>query len=186
MLPFKQYLAHVLATVLALTICFPAASARYEDPATLMIEDAQGKTLASYTVEELKRVFPIRELETPTPWMPKDQKIGFRGPYLKDVLKKHFPYGTNVEIIAYNGFSSIIERDEIEKYAPILAIERLCDDESRKDGSCREGQTYRPLYLKDGGPLFLVWPLDELPASYIPARNAIWVWFVVAVRPNDE
>ncbi|WP_407866658.1 hypothetical protein [Phyllobacterium phragmitis] len=151
-----------------------------------MIEKAEGKALVSYTVEELKRAFPTHERDTPTPWMPRDQTIGFRGPYLNDLLKKYLPGETSVEIIAYNGFSSILMRDEIEKYNPILAIERRCDDQDRKRGLCSAEQIYRPLQLDDGGPLFLVWPLDELPASYIPARNAIWVWFVVAVRSNDE
>lgn len=186
MQPFTRHLVHVLATVLGPIFWIPVASAQYDDPSRLAIEKGEGKVLASYTVEELKRAFPIQEYDTPTPWMPRDQKIGFRGPYLKDVLTKYLPGQSDVEIIAYNGFSSILKREEIEKYKPILAIERRCDDEDRRRGSCSAEQTYRPLQLKDGGPLFLVWPLDELPASYIPARNAIWVWFVVAVRSDNE
>ncbi|KXF77151.1 hypothetical protein ATN84_25470 [Paramesorhizobium deserti] len=186
MQPFTRQLVHVLATIIALMSQIPAASAQHDDPSTLMIEKAPGKVLMSYTVEELKRAFPIHERVTPTPWMSRDQKIEFRGPYLKDLLTKYLPYATSIEILAYNGFSSILKREEIDSYKPILAIERRCDDNDRKRGSCTADQDYRPLQLEDGGPMFLVWPLDELPPSYIPARNAIWVWFVVAVRANDE
>lgn len=186
MLNSKHNIVRSICPILALTIWFPAAFAQYDDPAILLMEEASGKVIASYSVEELKNAFPIHKRETSTPWTPKGEIITFRGPCLEDLVEKYFPFEKSIEVVAYNGFSSIIKRNEIEEYEPILAVERLCDDKDRMGGFCTDGQLYRPLDLKDGGPLFLVWPLDQLPTSYIPARNAIWVWFVVSVRPSNE
>ncbi|WP_273795057.1 hypothetical protein [Brucella intermedia] len=167
----------------------PAASfafTNYDDAATLRIEDTAGKVLASYTREQLKQTFPIQEQETSTPWTQGNRKIRYRGPYLQDVLSTQHSTSKRVEILAFDGFSTKLARSEIDRYAPILAIEKFCDDDDRTSGLCSAGQIYRALSLEDGGPIFLVWPMEKLPARYIPARNSIWVWFVVAVRLHNE
>lgn len=66
----------------------------------------------------------------------------------------------------------------------MVAIEQQCAEEDRASGLCKDGQLYRPLSIDDGGPFYLVWPLDDLPSSYILSRKSIWVWFVVNVRPS--
>jgi hypothetical protein len=88
-----------------------------------------------------------------------------------------------VQFIAYDNFVSEIRMEEINSYTPILAIERECSADDRTRGVCPAGEEYRPLNTKDSGPIFIVWPFEKLPSAYVPARNSIWVWFVVAVRP---
>jgi hypothetical protein len=36
--------------------------------------------------------------------------------------------------------------------------------------------------MVEKGPIFIVWPYDKLPDTYVPARNAIWVFFPVILR----
>ena len=45
----------------------------------------------------------------------------------------------------------------------MVAIEQQCVEEDRTSGLCKDGQLYRPLSIDDGGPFYLVWPLQELP-----------------------
>jgi hypothetical protein len=112
------------------------------------------------------------------------ETIRFRGPFVKDVLARHAMTGPSaVQFIAYDNFVSEIRMEEINAYMPILAIERECLADDRSKGVCAADQEYRPLSTKDSGPIFIVWPFEKLPTSYVPARNSIWVWFVVAIRP---
>jgi hypothetical protein len=161
-----------------------SAFGAYDDPKRLSVEAAPGKVLATYTVDQLKKEFPLQSLTTQTPWTKDGETIRFRGPYVKDVLARHGMAGqTAVQFIAYDNFVSEIRMEEIEAYSPILAIERECSANDRSKGVCVADQQYRPLSTKDSGPIFIVWPFEKLPAAYVPARNSIWVWFVVAVRP---
>jgi hypothetical protein len=170
----------------AFAVATVAASAfgTYDDPKQLSIEDAAGKVLATYTVDKLKAEFPLQSLRTQTPWTKNGETIRFRGPFVKEVLARHAMTGQSaVQFIAYDSFVSEIRLEEISAYSPILAIERECSADDRSKGVCTADQEYRPLNTKDSGPIFIVWPFEKLPTSYVPARNSIWVWFVVAIRP---
>lgn len=163
---------------------FESALGAYEDPTQFSVEEAPGKVLATYSVDQLKTEFPIQILETQTPWTKSGEKIVFRGPLIKDVLARHEITGqAAVRFTAYDNFVSEIRMEEIDAYAPILAIERQCSADDRQLGICAADQEYRPLSTKESGPIFIVWPFEKLPPFYVPARNSIWVWFVVAVRP---
>jgi len=178
----RAFLAGMAFALTAAAVC--SAFGAYDDPKLLSVEAAPGKVLATYTVDQLKKEFPLQSLTTQTPWTKDGQTIRFRGPFVKDVLARHGMAGqAAVQFIAYDSFVSEIRTEEIDAYAPILAIERECSDADRSKGVCDAGQEYRPLSTKESGPIFIVWPLEKLPAAYVPARNSIWVWFVVAVRP---
>ncbi|MGX9147726.1 hypothetical protein [Mesorhizobium sp. 128a] len=169
---------------IAVLAAFCTGFGTYDDPKKLTVERAPGMTLATYTVDQLKAEFPLQSLETRTPWTKNGEKISFRGPFVKDVLARHgLASHAAVQFIAYDNFFSEIPLAEINDYAPILAVERLCTDQDRQQGICAPDQEYRRLSLKELGPIFVVWPFEQLPESYVPARNSIWVWFVVAVRP---
>lgn len=86
-------------------------------------------------------------------------------------------------MFAFDEFLTQVRMQEIDDYEPILAIERACTDEDLRQGRCTEGQDFLPLPMREAGPFFIVWPIEALPESYVPARNSIWVWFVVALRP---
>jgi hypothetical protein len=167
----------------ASAISIVQAQAQAPDPDTLTIEDTAGKATATYTIESLRKEYVLQERTTATPWSGLGT-IEFRGPLLKDILAKNGIAGAReFEVLAYNDFISRISAVEIDAYSPILAIEQRCTDEDRSRSLCEANQTYRPLSVDDGGPFYLVWPLKNRPRNYVPGRNAIWVWFVVKVRP---
>ncbi|AKM02693.1 oxidoreductase [Burkholderia pyrrocinia] len=86
---------------------------------------------------------PQHEIATSTPWTPTAK---FRGPLLEDVLDHVKASGTQLDIVAYDGYvSRDIPTTDIETFHPLLAYTR--------DGV--------PLKLRDLGPLFLVYPLDR-------------------------
>lgn len=171
------------AIVLSLLSHGTVAAEGHEDPNILTIETRHGVSIAAYTREKLKQDFTMHQRETATPWSD-GKAIRYRGPYLEDVLAKWgLDEGQRVEVFAFDDFVTQISMQKIENYNPILAIERACTPEDRATEMCTEGQGFVPLSMEDAGPYFIVWPIDELPEFYVPARNSIWVWFVVALRP---
>jgi hypothetical protein len=163
----------------------PAYSAGH-DPTVISIEKEAGESLATYTFEQLKQDFPQHEIDTATPWSKADEKFKYRGPLLKDVVAKNqIDTRKNVEVTAFDNYITKITNEEIAAYAPIVALEKACTDADRSSGACTAHQDFKPLSLDDGGPYYIVWPLDQLPKSYIPARNSIWVWFAIKLRPAD-
>jgi hypothetical protein len=161
-----------------------ALMAAYADPAVLAIEGQSQAAAELYPVDRLRSDFENLEIETRTPWTRNGEQIKYRGPRILDVLHKHgLDAKASVQFVAYDNFMSEIMISEVRTYNPIFAIDRACQDSDRKTGRCAVGQEFTPLSPEEQGPIFLVWPYDRLPATYIPARNSIWVWFVVAVRP---
>lgn len=162
----------------------PLAFAAYTDPNVLTIEDVTRGPAARHDVEQLRTEYENVTIETRTPWTKKGELVIFRGPKILDVLRKHALDGSvSVQFIAYDNFTSEITLDEIRSYGPIFAIDRGCTDADRQSNRCSRDQAFTPLTPEEQGPIFLVWPYEDLPAAYVPARNSIWVWFVVAVRP---
>jgi len=179
-------MALAAAAMLAAAGDAAAAPAGYEDPHILRVESSPGQAIASYTPEQIKTNFPQRVIETGTPWSEAGETIRYRGPDLKDVLARSgLGESASIEVFAYDDFITTIHMDEIKDYGPILAIERGCSPADHKSGRCADGQDFRPLDLADSGPYSIIWPLDQLPKSYTAGRNAIWVWFVVALRPGS-
>ncbi|TSD86910.1 hypothetical protein FFK22_020165 [Mycobacterium sp. KBS0706] len=179
-------MALTAAAMLAIAGGAAAAPLGYEDPHILRVESSPGQALASYTPEQIKTAFPQRVIETGTPWSEAGETIRYRGPELKDVLARSgLGEAASIEVFAYDDFITTIHMDEIKDYEPILAIERGCSAADHKNGRCADGQEFRPLDLADSGPYSIIWPLDQLPKSYTAGRNAIWVWFVVALRPGS-
>lgn len=162
------------------------AIAANPDPGTLTIEGKQRMDSEQYSIERLRSDFENIEIKTRTPWMKEGETTRFRGPRIADVLRKHeMGSSKSVRFVAYDNFTSEILVEEVEDYQPIFAIDRACSSADIDTGRCISGQEFTPLSPEEQGPIFLVWPYDELPAEYVPARNSIWVWFVVAVRPGE-
>lgn len=174
----------IVSGFLAVTLSSGELVAAYDDPTILMIEDASGAPLEQYPVERLRADFENVLIETRTPWTTEDENTRYRGPRIADVLGRHgLEAGHSLQFVAYDNFVSEILIEEIENYEPIFAIDRACLDDDRETGRCAAGQDFTPLMPEEQGPIFLVWPFDRLPPAYVPARNSIWVWFVVALRP---
>lgn len=160
-----------------------ASPAWASDPTVLTVKPDGSGPATSYTADQLQSSYSIVTLKTETPWTAKAETITYRGPLLMDVLKQHKLDGdVSIEASAYNEFRSKIKMDEVRQYHPVLAYERACTKPDRDNGRCTPGQEFTRLTLDDSGPFFIVWPQDKLPPSYVPARNAIWVWFVVSIR----
>lgn len=174
----------IVSGLIALALSGSELVAAYDDPTILTIEDATGAPLEQYPVERLRSDFENVEIETRTPWTTESDTTRYRGPRIADVLQRHgLDTGHSVQFVAYDNFVSEIMIEEIMDHEPIFAIDRACQDDDREIGRCAAGQELTPLMPEEQGPIFLVWPFDRLPAAYVPARNSIWVWFVVAVRP---
>lgn len=174
----------IASGLLAAVVSSGALLAAYDDPTILTIQDASGVAVQQYPLDRLRRDFQNVEIETRTPWTTQSEATRYRGPRIVDVLSKYsLDAGQSVQFIAYDNFVSEILIDEIRDYEPIFAIDRACRQHDHESGRCTAGQTFTPLVPEEQGPIFLIWPLDRLPAAYVPARNSIWVWFVVAVRP---
>ncbi|WP_139202538.1 hypothetical protein [Phyllobacterium sp. YR620] len=157
------------------------AVAQQSDDGAFILRDTLGEIVRSYTLDQLREEFTPRERTTETPWS-LGVPAGFRGPFLKDILARNSLLGGSFEISAADSFVAKISSEEIERYAPILATEKKCTDEDKHSGACSPGQTYRRMSIDDGGPLYLIWPLHDLPPRYLPSRNAIWVWFVISIK----
>lgn len=166
------------------TVSFAQVSSVVIDPEKLVIETDAGNQLISYGIDMMKKQFPVRERATRTPWTKTGEVVRFRGVFLKDLLAKHdLDEHAAVEVRADDGFMARVPMADIDSYAPMIAYEKECTDADRQTGKCNADDTYRPLDIDESGPFFVVWPYDDLPASYIPSRNNLWVWWVIAVRP---
>ena len=154
------------------------------DPEKLVIETDAGNQLISYGIDMMKKQFPVRERATRTPWTKTGEIVRFRGVFLKDLLAKHdLDEHAAVEVRADDGFMARVPKADIDSYAPMIAYEKECTDADRQTGSAMPTTPTARSTSTSSGPFFVVWPYDNLPASYIPARNNLWVWWVIAVRP---
>jgi len=156
------------------------------DPEKLIIKDASGSLLKIFSIDELKESFSQRVYETRTPWTKTKQKILCRGPLLKDVLASAgIADNISIKVTAYDDFICRIHKDEIQKFAPILAVETACTDEDYSHDICHKGQKFRPIGIIEKGPIFIVWPHNDFARDYFPVRNAIWVFFPVMIQPDQ-
>ena len=165
-----------------LLVCLGAVALADDD---LVVQDQSHHTLKTYTIEQLRSQFAQAELDTPTPWTKRGSTLRYRGPALLDVLAQSgLRQIASVEVNASDGFAANIKIDEIERYSPILALEVACSSSEVAQSECAAPGDYRPLRAEEYGPLFLLWPLNRMPASYSPQRNSLWVWFVKGLRAD--
>ncbi len=178
----RRFLALAITAALVV-VGAAAADAAFDDPGKITVQDAAGKEVQAFSIEQLKAEFPQQTYDTRTPWTQENEKIVYRGPLLKDVLTKTGLAGSStIKVIAYDDFVSEIRMDEIQSYEPILAVERRCTQDDHAQNRCKADQEFRPISMIEKGPIFIVWPFDRLPDTYVPARNAIWVFFPVVLR----
>lgn len=172
--------------VIALILGTLSQSQATYDPEKLIIRDVSGRLLKIFSIDELKKSFPQQLYDTRTPWTKATQKILYRGPLIKDVLTRAGVVDNiSIKMSAYDDFISKIHKDEIQKYAPILAVETGCTDDDYNHNICQKGQKFRPISMIEKGPIFIVWPYNDFPRDYFPARNAIWVFFPVMMQPDQ-
>lgn len=157
-----------------------------DDNVSLVLENSDGNRLAAYSKLELEQKFPFRTIETATPWSSDGSKRGFRGPAVGDVITELNLTGRKrLEVTAQDGFVSELMLADIKDYEPILATEISCTDSERVERLCEQDQAYRPMTINDRGPFYVIWPREKLPESYVPARNGMWIWYVMSLRPGE-
>lgn len=101
---------------------------------------------------------PSRSIVTTTPWHPGPGR--FEGPLFSALLDAVGANGSEVRVVALNGFEARIPVSDFKRYNVILAM--------RRNGE--------PMPIRDFGPLFVVYPFDqhsELKTEAIRFRS-VW------------
>lgn len=159
------------------------SSISYADPtrniSKMSIVNEHNEVIKTMTIGDLKSTFKEVEIVTKTPWS-NNKYNTYIGVRLLDILEKYaLDKYDNIEGFAANDFSARISLQDIREFNPILAYGKKCPT---KDEGCEEG-SYVPLTIKDSGPIYLVWPFDDLPEGVDPRDHSKWVWYIVGVKP---
>lgn len=107
---------------------------------------------------------PQRETVTATPWHEGQQT--FRGPLLADLIDRVGAQGRALRIVAINDYAVEMPLSDARDFPVILA--------SRQNGA--------PMPLRDKGPLFVIYPFDEMPQLFNEVYFARSVWQVKAIE----
>ncbi len=103
-------------------------------------------------------------LRTSTPWT--EGKTEFHGVLVRDLLALVGAQGSTVTALALNDYSFDIDIDDFHRFPVILA--------SEVDG--------RALTARDKGPLWIVYPLDDLSGSEKEAVEKRMVWQLIQIQ----
>lgn len=108
----------------------------------------------------------ITTIHTSTPWT--DGIKEFRGVLLQDVLSHCGAEGETIQAKALNDYAIDIPMDDLESYPILLAFE--------SDGE--------PLTLRDKGPLWIIYPLDDHKSlrGRMTERKMVWQLKELLVR----
>jgi hypothetical protein len=110
-----------------------------------------GSDKAQFDMAALEKL-PQHSFTTLTPWYPQPRK--FTGPLLRDVLALVGVRNGTLKAVALNDYRVTIPAEDAQRYDMIVA--RLLDD--------------KPMPVRDKGPLFIIYPFDQVPEL----RNAIY------------
>ncbi|MBL4917413.1 molybdopterin-dependent oxidoreductase [Tabrizicola sp. DMG-N-6] len=111
---------------------------------------------------------PWHEVTTHTRWTDGPQQ--FRGPLLRDVLElagagEGVLQGRELRMTAMNEFQVDIPASDAWDFRPILAREM-------------NGRTMR---IRDKGPIWLIYPRDDIAALQNPVIDERWIWQLVDI-----
>ncbi len=146
---------HLLAVLtLGLMALLPgvAFAAPLPEPAGRVILDISGaiaatnRDAAAQFDLAMLDALPQRETVTATPWY--DGPQTFSGPLLSDLLAAVGATGSALRVVAINDYAVEIPMSDIKDFPVILA--------SRRAGDL--------MPVRDKGPLFVVFPFDEVPS----------------------
>jgi hypothetical protein len=133
----------------------PAQAADEAGPVVLTISGKvrlpAGSDKAQFDMGTLEKL-PQHSFTTLTPWYPQPRK--FTGPLLRDVLALVGVRSGTLKAVALNDYRVTIPVEDAQRYDIIVA--RLLDD--------------KPMPVRDKGPLFVIYPFDQVPEL----RNAIY------------
>ena len=154
-----------LITGLAIAACGLAAvpnpaAAQTAAPAILTVTGhAAGGAPASMQFDRaaIERL-PQVEIVTSTPWS--DKPARFEGPRLRDVLAAAGVKGQTLSAAALDDYKIQLPVADAEKYDVLVAVKR--------DGG------YMP--VRDKGPLWIIYPIDQHPELHTPETRAKMIW----------
>lgn len=108
-----------------------------------------------------------RETVTGTPWHEGVQR--FTGPTLATLMAAAGATGSSLRIIAVNDYAAVMPWQDLES-APVILASR------------RNGET---MPLRDTGPLFVIYPFDEMPdlRSEVHFGRSVWQVTQIEVLP---
>lgn len=121
------------------------------------IEKTNGAGAALFD-QDMLSTFPAHRIETHTPWT--DGIARFDGILLKDVLAAIGARGDTLFAQAINGYRIAFPISDAEEYGVLLAM--------RMDG--------RTLSRRDKGPLWIVYPRDDIAEIRDERYDSRWVW----------
>ncbi|MFA8387599.1 MAG: oxidoreductase [Pelagibaca sp.] len=117
---------------------------------------ASGQSV-TFTDEQLMAL-PQERFETETIWT--EGVVEFSGPSLKTVIEAAEMAPGDVQLYAINDYNIVLPLDKIEDGAPVLA--------NRIDGA--------PFSVRDKGPLWVVFPYDDVSRYNNEEYFALSVW----------
>ena len=149
-------------------ILMMSGMAQAADPVILTVSGQIGKV-----TNQINRIYEFREsdlqalpqhaITTRTSWTPESV---FSGPLMRDILRRVDARGTQVKLVALNDYAYTVSRDELEKYNVILA----------------RYLNHKPMEIKERGPLWLMYPLPDMPAEEKgPLLDAKLIWQVYRI-----
>jgi len=121
---------------------------------------------ASFDAEMLAAL-PRQKIVTATPWY--DQPRTFEGPLLRDLLAVVGASGRTLKIAALNDYAADVPFGDVLAYNVVIA--------DRIDG--------QPIPVGERGPLFIVYPFDQIPQlkSERYYQRSVWQVKSIEVRP---
>ncbi len=157
-------LMRIAGLVLALLALAFAGAAAAQEEADLVIVDANGQLVKSYTVDDLAAL-PQHRIVTGNEFV--EGKVTFEGPRVRDVLKDAgITPARKMTFIALNDYAVQIPSAEFAKYDPILAL--------KANGKW--------LSRRDKGPIWMIYPMDDFPELHDPVFNSRLIWQLARIE----
>ena len=159
-----------LLALSVLPLLRPAAAMALEPPAGDVVLSFSGRLAdapragrVGFDMAMLERM-PQTSYVTHTPWYVGPRR--FTGPLLRDLLQAVGARGTQLRVTALNDYRVDIPADDARRWDVIVA--RLLDG--------------RPMTVRDKGPLFLMYPLDDDAALRSPLYFSRCAWQLASIE----
>lgn len=133
----------LIATATALLLFLLASPVRAEGTILTVSGKVTDRTAVDFTLSDLEALGTARVVTT-TPWH--DGEVIFEGVPMSELMAAVGAHGTSAFVVALNNYSTEIPLSDFTEFAVILAY--------RKDG--------REMAIADKGPLFVVYPYDDV------------------------
>lgn len=146
----------LIVVVCTLSAFLHATVAAAENVILTLQHVASGQSV-TFTDEELMAL-PQERFETGTIWT--EGVVEFSGPSLRAVIEQAQMAPGDVQLYAINDYNIVLPLDKIEDGAPVLA--------NRIDGA--------PFSVRDKGPLWVVFPYDDVARYNNEEYFALSVW----------